>query len=137
MKRHTLPTFLLFVFVFYFQNSLYAASLKTGVGTSATHPRTAVHSGNPSSSFSIKKSRKGWFSKLKNKWKKKARKGQGRPGREKAALRLYISLGLVVLSIIMFALYSYGQVFSILGSVFAIGAAVFFVLWLLHFMGKI
>jgi hypothetical protein len=87
--------------------------------------------------YKAKKSRKGWFAKIFSKFEKKSKKAPSKPNKETGKKHLFICLGLIVLSIIAFALSGQGQVFSILGSVFAIGAAVFFILWLLNFLGKI
>ncbi|MCB0518212.1 MAG: hypothetical protein H6577_00070 [Lewinellaceae bacterium] len=140
MKKNICILFLPFLLALTFQHPLPAASAKWDDAAIQQSFRT----GQPANTAGIvkkAKTKKGWFSKLKAKLKSKfngsVKKGKGKPGREKAPMHLYVCLGLVVLSIIMFALYSYGQVFSILGSVFAIGAAVFFVLWLLNFMGAI
>ncbi len=136
MLKHIFFPCLLLLISPVFQNPLQAATLKLSE-TQVKETLVKTGKGEGFGVFKINKTKQSWFAKIKSKFERKIKKAKQKPGRENAKKHLFICFGLVVLSIIAFALSGQGQVFSILGSVFAIGAAVFFVLWLLNFLGKI
>jgi hypothetical protein len=81
------------------------------------------------------RAQKGWLSKLFERPGKWFKKQKAKLLDVSARTYLIFCLGFLLAAIIFFALNGYAVIFSVFGSIAALGAAVFFVLWLLEFTG--
>jgi hypothetical protein len=130
-KIYSMKSLTVFAFLFFLSLVLSPGSASAAIAKSSPLPEQ-IRSEPINGNISKKEKRqvKRW-ARLKAKLEKKFEKIGERIFNGTARDYLFISLGLLAAAIIFFALNGPAGVFNVFGSIAAIGAVVFFVLWLL------